>query len=139
MVTKMSKMLNKKEIADQVSLIPSLKEKGLQEIVKGLYQGKNLLGPDGLLTPLIKELLQISLQGEMDVHLSENTLEEGLNRRNGTTSKRMKSPVGEFELEVPRDRNSSFIPEIIKKRQTVINEELDNKILSLYALIHMKI
>ena len=134
MVTKMSKMLNKKEIADQVSLIPSLQEKGLQEIVKGLYQGKNLLGPDGLLTPLIKELLQISLQGEMDVHLSENTLEEGLNRRNGTTSKRMKSPVGEFELEVPRDRNSSFIPEIIKKRQTVINEELDNKILSLYAL-----
>ena len=134
MVICMSKLLNKKEISDQVSLIPSLQEQGLQEIIKGLYQGKNLLGSDGLLAPLIKELLQISLQGEMQVHLSENSLEEGSNRRNGIVAKRMKSGVGEFDLEVPRDRNSSFEPEIVKKRQTVINDELDNKILSLYAL-----
>ena len=134
MVICMNKLLNKKEISDQVSLIPSLQEKGLQEIIKGLYQGKNLLGSDGLLTPLIKELLQISLQGEMQAHLSENSLEEGSNRRNGIITKKMKSGVGEFDLEVPRDRNSSFEPEIVKKRQTVINDELDNKILSLYAL-----
>lgn len=61
-------------------------------------------------------------------------LEEGGNRRNGTTSKLMKTGTGSFELEVPRDRNSSFEPQIVKKRQTVLTEELDNKILALYSL-----
>jgi transposase-like protein len=56
------------------------------------------------------------------------------NRRNGQLSKTIKSGIGGFELETPRDRDGSFEPEIIKKRQTVLNESLDNKILSLYAL-----
>ena len=45
----------------------------------------------------------------------------------------MKTGTGSFELETPRDRNSSFEPELVKKRQTVLNESLDNKVLSLYA------
>jgi transposase-like protein len=104
------------------------------EIIKGLYSGKPLLGESGLLTRLIKDLVQLSLQGEMDAHLSQNSLEEGGNRRNGITSKKVKAGMGSFELETPRDRNSSFEPQIIKKRQTVLNEELDAKILALYGL-----
>ncbi len=46
----------------------------------------------------------------------------------------MKTATGSFELETPRDRNGSFEPQLIKKRQTILNEELDNKILALYAL-----
>ena len=46
----------------------------------------------------------------------------------------MRTGTGAFELEVPRDRNSSFEPQLIKKRQTILNEELDNKILALYGL-----
>ena len=70
----------------------------------------------------------------MDAHLEENSLEAGNNRRNGLSKKTVKTGSGEFELEVPRDRNCSFEPQLIKKRQTTLNEELDNKILALYSL-----
>ena len=43
----------------------------------------------------------------------------------------MKTGAGSFELEVPRDRNSTFEPQLVKKRQTILNEELDNKILAI--------
>ena len=57
-----------------------------------------------------------------------------VNRRNGKMKKLVSGESGTFELETPRDRNGSFEPQIVKKRQTVITEELDNKILALYAL-----
>lgn len=61
--------------------------------------------------------------------------DEGVvNRRNGKLKKFMKTGTGSFELETPRDREGSFEPEIVKKRQTVLNESLDNKVLSLYAV-----
>lgn len=104
------------------------------EIIQGLYQGKPLLGANGLLTSLVKELTQLALQGEMDAHLLENSLEQGNNRRNGMSTKTVKTASGSFELETPRDRQSSFEPQLIKKRQTVLTEELDNKILALYSL-----
>jgi putative transposase len=121
-------------IENQVKGVPSIQNGALEEIIKGLYQGKPLLGNQGLLTNLIKDLTQVALQGEMASHLEENSIEEGGNRRNGTSIKRVRSGSGSFDLEVPRDRNSSFEPQIIKKRQTVLNEELDNKILALYGL-----
>lgn len=78
-----------------------------------------LLGSEGLLTRIAKELLELSLYVEMDVHLSDNSLEGGLNRRNGLSSKTMKTASGSFELEVSRDRNCSFEPQLVKKRQTI--------------------
>ncbi len=104
------------------------------EVIKGMYQGKPLFGKDGLLTPLVKEFTQIALQGEMDAHLAEESLEEGSNRKNGVSTKTVKTASGSFELDTPRDRNGSFEPQLIKKRQTVLTEELDNKILALYSL-----
>lgn len=130
----MSKTNEKQTLAEKVTALPSIQNEALAEIVRGLYQNKPLLGPEGLLTKLIKDLTQISLQGEMDAHLEESSLEDGNNRRNGLSKKTVKSGSGEFELEVPRDRNSSFEPQLIKKRQTTLNEELDNKILALYSL-----
>ena len=114
--------------------MPSLTDEALKEVIKGMYEGKPLLGAGGLLTQMAKELIQISLQGEMDAHLAEDSLESGANRRNGLTSKTMKTGSGSFELEVPRDRNGSFEPQLVKKRQTILNEELDQKILALYGL-----
>ena len=70
----------------------------------------------------------------MDSHLEEETLKQGGNRRNGVATKTMRTGSGAFKLEVPRDRNGSFEPQLIKKRQTILNEELDNKILALYGL-----
>lgn len=104
------------------------------EALSKLKTGQSLTGKDGILTPLIKELLESALEGEMDAHLSECQDTGVSNRRNGKLAKSMKSEAGVFELETPRDRASSFEPEIVKKRQTVLNESLDNKVLSLYGI-----
>ncbi len=70
----------------------------------------------------------------MEAHLAEHSLEEGGNRRNGLSCKTVRSSAGSFELEAPRDRNGTFEPQLIKKRQTILTDELDSKILALYGL-----
>jgi putative transposase len=130
----MNKNIEKSNIATQVNNLPSIQNEALAEIVTGLYQGKPLLGAEGLLTTLIKDLTKIALQGEINSHIANNSLEEGSNRKNGVSYKTIKTGAGSFELETPRDRNGSFEPQLIKKRQTVLNDELDNKILALYSL-----
>ncbi len=105
-----------------------------EEAIAQLRTGQSLTGKDGVLTPLIKRILEAALEGEMESHLSSCREEGHTNRRNGLLNKTIKSGMGSFELASPRDREASFEPEIIKKRQTVLNESLDNKILSLYAL-----
>ena len=102
--------------------------------IEQLKSGQSLTGKDGILTPLIKEILEASLEGEMDNHLAECKTENEANRRNGRQRKTIKTGTGCFDIATPRDRNGSFEREIVKKRQTVLNESLDNKILSLYAL-----
>lgn len=104
-----------------------------KEAVKQLKSGKPLSGKEGVLTPLIKRILENAIQGELEAHLEEEPA-ESKNRRNGKTSKTMKSEHGAFELEAQRDRNSTFEPEIIKKRQTTLAPALEGKILSLYGL-----
>lgn len=69
----------------------------------------------------------------MEAHL-DNSLKEGGNRRNGLTTKTIKSSAGAFELEAPRDLNGTFEPQLIKKRQTTLTDELNSKILALYGL-----
>lgn len=103
-------------------------------IIKGMYEGKPLLGKEGLLTTLVKEFTQMALAAEMSAHLEETSLEAGGNRRNGISTKTVKGPSGAFELDTPRDRNGTFEPQLVKKRQTILTEELDNKILALYSL-----
>lgn len=104
-----------------------------KEAIDKLKSGQSLTGKDGILTPLIKEILEAALEGEMDSHLLDCKTQDQANRRNGKLKKTMKTGTGSFELETPRDRDSSFEPELVKKRQTVLNESLDNKVLSLYA------
>jgi transposase-like protein len=104
------------------------------EALEQLKSGQPLTGKEGILTPLIKELLESALEGEMESHMSECHSSGQANRRNGKLSKTVQSESGSFSLETPRDRNGSFEPEIVKKRQTVLNESLDNKVLALYAL-----
>jgi putative transposase len=81
---------------------------------------------------LIKEMLESALEGEMDTHLMECREDCLKNRRNGKTAKLMKSASGVFDINTPRDREGGFEPEIVKKRQTVLNESLDNKVLAGY-------
>lgn len=69
----------------------------------------------------------------MDAHFKESKEQGENNRRNGKTSKRVKSLSGEFELEGSRDRTGSFEPMILPKRQVIITEELENKVIALYG------
>lgn len=103
-----------------------------QETIARLKAGEPLLGKEGLLTPLVKQLLEAALEGEVETHL-EVTPEEK-NRRNGKSRKTVQFSAGSFELETPRDRNGSFQPELVKKRQTRLGNSIENKIIALYAL-----
>ena len=104
------------------------------EALEKIKSGQPLTGKGGILTPLLKELLESALEGELDAHLLENREAGITNRRNGKSSKQIQTSSDSFELLTPRDREGSFEPEIVKKRQTVLNESLDNKVLALYAL-----
>ena len=82
----------------------------MDEALELIKQGARIDGKDGVLAPLIKQLTEAVLEAEIESHLST----EINNRKNGKSSKTMKSSVGTFDLDVPRDRNSSFEPEIVK-------------------------
>jgi len=98
-----------------------------------LKSGKPLLGKEGALGPLFKSFLEAALEAELESHLQENK-EEDSNRRNGHGSKQLRTSEGTMELTTPRDRSGSFEPEIVKKRQTILAESLESKILGLYGL-----
>ena len=104
-----------------------------QETLGALREGKPLTGKGGVLTPLIKKIIEASLEGEMSNYLSSDDSSSD-NRRNGKSRKVVKSTHGEFELSTPRDRSGGFEPELVKKRQTVLNESIDQKILGLYSI-----
>lgn len=108
-------------------------EKGFdfQEALKSLQEGQSLLGKEGILTPLIKNLTEAALEGEIDSHLGHEIAE---NRRNGKSKKRIKSLNGDFELSTPRDRSGSFSPQLVKKHQTTLTDEIEQKIIALYGL-----
>lgn len=102
------------------------------QLAKGVSSGQSLTGKDGVFTPLLKRVIEASLEGEMDAHLNaEDT--SAKNRRNGRGRKNIASSLGGFEIFSPRDRDGSFQPEIIKKRQRRISSDVDARILSLYG------
>lgn len=107
-----------------------------KEALAKLKKGVLLEGKDGVLAPLLKRLIEASLQGEMESHLLEEkaTGTDKRNRRNGQTSKKVKTHYGNIDISTPRDREGTFEPEILPKRQTTLGEGLDHKIISLYAL-----
>ncbi len=100
--------------------------------IERLKKGESLLGKDGILTPLLKQFLEKALGGEIDHHLDESERKTG-NRRNGKRGKQVKTSSRQFELETPRDRKGSFTPDIVKKREVFLGDDLENKIIRLYA------
>lgn len=99
----------------------------------------DVMGKNGLIQRLVKDVLENILEGEMEEHLGRNKYErtenvenQHKNYRNGYSKKNLRSSFGDVDLDVPRDRNGEFEPKIIKKYETVCTE-LDKKIISLYA------
>lgn len=105
------------------------------EAVKELLAGGKISGKDGVLAPLIKDLVEAALEAEADSHIANEVLLGKKDRRNGYNPKTMKTTRdGEFELLTPRDRDGSFEPQLVKKYQTTISGDIEDKILSMYAL-----
>jgi putative transposase len=108
-----------------------------QELVeRARSEGVELVGPGGLLTGLTKTVLETALEAELDEHLGyPKHAVEGRNTgnsRNGTRAKTVLTEVGEVELEVPRDREGSFEPKIVRKRQRRMSG-VDELVISLSA------
>ncbi|MFW3346637.1 IS256 family transposase [Aliarcobacter butzleri] len=105
------------------------------EVLEQFRNGKNLTGKDGILAPLIKQLTEAALEAEVESHIANDVLNGNRNRKNGVNKKTIKDlSNGSFELETPRDRNGTFEPQIVKKHQTTISNEIEEKILSMYGL-----
>ncbi|MGB6053596.1 MAG: transposase, partial [Rhodococcus sp. (in: high G+C Gram-positive bacteria)] len=92
-----------------------------QLLAQAKEQGIELMGPNGLLNQLTKNVLETALGAEMTEHLGyekHDAAGRGSgNSRNGTRSKTVLTEIGPVEIEVPRDIDSSFAPQIVKKRQ----------------------
>ena len=100
-----------------------------EEAIKRLQNGEPLEGKDGVLAPLLKRLIEAGLNGEMDAHL----VQPHSNRRNGKMGKQVKTAFGKVDINTPRDRNSTFEPQLLPKRQTTLGDALDHKVISLYG------
>ena len=110
------------------------KQFDFNDAVQQLLSGKKINGKDGILAPLVKQLVEAALEAELDSHITQDVFSGNKNRKNGKTSKTIKSTSGTFELETPRDRAGSFEPQIVKKNQTTISNEIEERILSMYGL-----
>lgn len=108
-----------------------------QQARSQLQDGASLLGANGVLTPLIKQFLEESLDAELDAHLDEQAqadpVRSATNRRNGKGRKRVRTSVGPVEINTPRDRDASFEPKILPKRRRQLSTDLDRQIIALYA------
>jgi transposase-like protein len=105
-------------------------------LARAQAEGVELLGPDGLLSQVTKAVLERALEEELTEHLGYEKHDPAGrgsgNSRNGTTGKTLLTEVGGIELDVPRDRNGSFTPQIVRKGQTRL-DGFNDRIIALYA------
>lgn len=108
----------------------------LDQILQDYEKPEDLLSENGLLQQLTKALVERALNGELTHHLGyekhDSKGNNSGNSRNGTTPKTLKGKRGQIEIDVPRDRNGEFEPQLVKKNQKRF-DGLDEKIISLYA------
>ncbi|HDH26351.1 MAG TPA: IS256 family transposase [Actinobacteria bacterium] len=118
--------------------VRSLEDKQLAEelVERSRDEGVDLVGPGGLLTGLTKNVLEAGLEAEMSEHLGYDKHDpagrNSGNSRNGTRAKTVLTDVGPVHIEVPRDRDGTFEPQIVKKRQRRLSG-VDEMVISLTA------
>ncbi len=105
-----------------------------QLLAQAKERGVSLVGPGGLLGGLTKTVLETALEAEMTEHLGyeKHQVTDSDNARNGTRSKTVLTEIGPVQIEVPRDRDGSFDPKIVRKRQRRL-DGIDEIVLSLTA------
>ena len=137
----MTDVMNEKPVELDAPSAPALREATNDELVAQLAararaEGLQLTGEGGLLSQLTKRVVESALEGELDDHLGygkhDPTGRDGGNSRNGRRAKTVLTEAGPVSLEVPRDRDGSFEPQLIKKRQRRLTG-LDELVISLSA------
>jgi putative transposase len=127
------KKKDKPELRLPSSIDPSIAERLVEQ---ARTDGVDLVGPGGLLSELTKQVLETGLEVELEEHLGydKHAAEgrNGGNSRNGTRSKTVITEVGPVEIDTPRDRDGSFEPKTVKKRQRRLNG-VDSMVISLTA------
>jgi hypothetical protein len=107
-----------------------------QLLARAQAEGAELLGPDGLLSQVTKAVLERALAEEMTEHLGYEKHDPAGrgsgNSRNGSTGKTLLTDIGGVDLDVPRDRNGNFSPQIVRKGQTRL-DGFNDRIIALYA------
>jgi len=108
-----------------------------QEKLKGVKSVEELIGKNGLITDLFKDTIQTMMEAELTNQLgypkNMKILAPGIgNKRNGSYNKKIRTSFGEAKIDVPRDRNGDYEPQIIPKHQSNTNE-LERKIISMYG------
>ena len=113
-----------------------IKKEVLDELIKDYKKPEDLIGETGLLKQLTKALMERALEAELTHQLGYEKHDpagyNSGNSRNGNSTKKVVGEFGEITVETPRDRNSTFEPQILKKHQTRF-DGFDSKILSMYA------
>jgi putative transposase len=108
----------------------------IDELLKDYQKPEDIIGENGLLRQFVKAVLERAMNAELTHHLGYQKHDPAGNNsgnsRNGTSSKKVKGDFGELEIEVPRDRISTFEPQILPKHQTRFTG-FDAKIVSMYA------
>jgi transposase-like protein len=109
----------------------------LDEILKDYRGPDDFYGPEGIMKQLTKALVERTMEGELTEHLGYEKHDQSekpvANRRNGKTAKELRTDHGPMEIEVPRDREGTFEPQMVPKHQREF-KGFDDKILSMYAL-----
>jgi putative transposase len=123
--------------AQTVTAEQAVDERVVRELAEwARAEGLQMTGEGGLLARLTKRVFESAIEGEMDDHLGYGKHDpagrDGGNSRNGTRAKTVLTEVGPVELEVPRDRDASFTPQLVKKRQRRLTG-VDDMVLSLSA------
>lgn len=115
-------------------------EEARREKIRELLQISNIgsmADIQNLFKETIAEFMENGLEAELDEDLGYSKYDyknkEGTNSRNGHSQKTLKTSFGNIEIETPRDRNGEFEPQLLKKNQTSITQEVEEKILSMYA------
>src|SRR3954467_15562159 len=113
-----------------------IKAELIDELLKGYQKPEDIVGENGLLKRLTKAVLERALNAELTHHLGyekhDSAGDNSGNSRNGSTPKTLKGKRGQVRIDVPRDRNSEFEPQLVRKGQARF-DGFDEKVISLYA------
>lgn len=114
----------------------------MRELMKGYLKQNDVKIKDGTdVNAIMRDMMSVILEGALDEELDEELgyskydyrNKDTENSRNGHSQKTMHTSYGDMELDIPRDRNGEFEPQVIKKYQNTVTQDMEEKIISMYA------